>query len=46
MKHKYHKNEKNTEYQKTKALNCYYKYSTSIEDGLFVEVLTNMTEGI
>ena len=46
MRHKYHTNETYKEYQKTKAHNHYYKYKTAINDQLFLEALTNITEGI
>ena len=46
MRHKYHTNETYKEYQKTKAHNRYYKYQTAINDQLFLEALTNITEGI
>ena len=46
MKHKYHTNDKYKDYQKTKSLNRYYKYTTAIKDELFFEPLTNVTGGI
>ena len=39
-------NDKYKDYQKTKSLNRYYKYTTAIKDELFFEPLTNITEGI
>ena len=46
MKHKYHTDEKYKEYQKQNVLRRYYKDRTSIKDQLFLEALTNITEGI
>jgi len=43
MKHKYHTDEKYKEYQKQNVLRRYYK---DREDKLFLEALTNITEGI
>ena len=46
MKHKYHTDEKYKEYQKQNVIRRYYKQRTSIKDQLFLEALTNITEGI
>ena len=43
MKHKYHTNDKCKDYQKQNVLRRYYK---DREDKLFLEALTNVTEGI